>query len=356
MKTEIAVVGGGPAGLAAALALAKVGRDVCVLERNDWPQDRACGEGILPDGLAHLQALGVNPVGMPIEGIEYHDTRIGSFRGIFGHKPALGVRRTVLSEALHSACSTQVDLRPHQAVNGMSKIDTGWRLETAQGSMDARYVVVADGPRSALREQLGLTGKPPMNVDRLGWRQHLNIEPPSPYVEVHWGMGFEAYLTPVGPKQLGVALLWRQGVEIPKGPSRLWRWLDRFDGLRGRFDGAEPSSAGRGIGRMAVSARRSTFEDGCFVGDALAFFDGISGEGLSAGFAQASLLASAFESGIPNGAVPGLERQLWATLRSKRRLTHLLLLLHKHPTLRKFVFALFRRQPQLFGWALNRSV
>ena len=84
-----------------------------------------------------------------------------------------------------------------------------------------------------------------MNVDRLGWRQHLNIEPPSPYVEVHWGMGYEAYLTPVGPKQLGVALLWRQGVEIPKGPSRLWRWLDRFDGLRGRFDGAEPSSAGR---------------------------------------------------------------------------------------------------------------
>ena len=81
MKTEIAVVGGGPAGLASALALAKAGREVCVLERANWPQDRACGEGILPDGLAHLRALGVEPEGMPINGIEYYDERAGRFVG-----------------------------------------------------------------------------------------------------------------------------------------------------------------------------------------------------------------------------------------------------------------------------------
>ena len=356
MKTEIAVVGGGPAGLASALALAKAGREVCVLERANWPQDRACGEGILPDGLAHLRALGVEPEGMPINGIEYYDERVGSFRGVFGGKPALGVRRTTLSRALHAACEDRVQLHSDAPVRVMTKRARGWRLTTGAGDVDADFVILADGPRSSLREQLGLTGKPPMRVNRLGWRQHLRVEPPSAFVEVHWGMGFEAYLTPVGPKQLGVAMLWREGVELPKGNERLWRWLDRFEGLRGRFDGVEPASVGRGIGRMAVSARRSTFEDGCFVGDALAFFDGISGEGLSAGFAQAHIIAQALGQGVPSGRVPGLERALWATLSSKRRLTQLLLLLHKHPSLRRVVFHLFRRQPGLFSWALNQSV
>ena len=68
-------------------------------------------------------------------------------------------------------------------------------------------------------------------------------------------MGFEAYLTPVGPKQLGVAMLWREGVELPKGNERLWRWLDRFEGLRGRFDGVEPASVGGGS--VAWRSRRA---------------------------------------------------------------------------------------------------
>jgi flavin-dependent dehydrogenase len=356
MKTEIAVVGGGPAGLAAALALSQVGRQVHVFERADWPQDRACGEGILPDGLKHLQALGVTPKGMPLHGIEYHDARVGSFRGVFGEDPALGVRRTVLSSALVDACNAGVELHANCGVSEMKKTDQGWRLDTALGHVEAEFVVVADGPRSVLREQLGMTGKPPMNVDRLGWRQHLRIRPPSAFVEVHWGMGCEAYLTPVSEDELGVALLWREGFDVPKGKDRLWRWLDHFDGLKGRFDGAETASSGRGIGRMAVSASRATFDSGCFVGDALAFFDGISGEGLSAGFAQARILAQTLESGIAGGRVAGLEAALWRTLSSKRRLTHLLLQLHQRPTLRKRVFSVFIRKPQLFSWALNRAV
>ena len=106
-------------------------------------------------------------------------------------------------------------------------------------------MILADGPRSSLREQLGLTGKPPMRVHRLGWRQHLRVEPPSAFVEVHWGMGFEAYLTPVGPKQLGVAMLWREGVELPRGTSDSGAgWI----ALRGCVDGSTASSRRAWVG------------------------------------------------------------------------------------------------------------
>jgi flavin-dependent dehydrogenase len=68
---DLLVVGGGPGGLATALHARRHGLSVIVAEPRPDPIDKACGEGLMPGGLAELASLGVDPAGMPFRGIAY---------------------------------------------------------------------------------------------------------------------------------------------------------------------------------------------------------------------------------------------------------------------------------------------
>lgn len=56
---EIVVAGGGPAGLAVAIRAREQGSSVIVVDARRPPIDKACGEGIMPNGVALLDRLGV---------------------------------------------------------------------------------------------------------------------------------------------------------------------------------------------------------------------------------------------------------------------------------------------------------
>ena len=99
---DLLVVGGGPAGLATAIHGARAGLHVVVAERRGGAIDKACGEGLMPHTLRHLQGLAVHPLGKPIRGISYRDgTR--HVEAKFRRGTGRGVRRTVLHGALLDA-------------------------------------------------------------------------------------------------------------------------------------------------------------------------------------------------------------------------------------------------------------
>jgi flavin-dependent dehydrogenase len=60
---DVLVAGGGPAGLTTALYGAQAGLDVVVIEKRSGTIDKACGEGLMPHSMAHLNRLGVDPPG-----------------------------------------------------------------------------------------------------------------------------------------------------------------------------------------------------------------------------------------------------------------------------------------------------
>src|SRR5688500_391434 len=56
---DVLVIGAGPAGAAAAWALARAGRHVALVDRETFPRDKTCGDGLIPDSLGALDAMGV---------------------------------------------------------------------------------------------------------------------------------------------------------------------------------------------------------------------------------------------------------------------------------------------------------
>src|SRR5271155_4802085 len=100
--TDLFIVGGGPAGVATAIAARNRGLTVTVADARKPPLDKACGEGLLPDGVAALAELGVH-VGagdaVALRGLRLvADGTIAE--GRFGDRCALGIRRTVLHQIL----------------------------------------------------------------------------------------------------------------------------------------------------------------------------------------------------------------------------------------------------------------
>src|SRR3954451_12756607 len=100
--TDLCVIGGGPAGLATAIAARRRGLDVTLADCAVPPIDKACGEGIMPDGLAAARSLGLDLTGaqgQTFRGIRFCDSK-SSAEADFPHGPGLGLRRTALHQLM----------------------------------------------------------------------------------------------------------------------------------------------------------------------------------------------------------------------------------------------------------------
>ena len=212
LRTDAVVVGGGPAGLAAALALRQQGLDVAVLERQAATIDKACGEGLLPSGVTALARLGVqvSEEALPFRGIRFkgHGRTVEARFPTFG----LGVRRTILHRLLRTAAE-QAGVRLYWHCRGVTLADGGVISENL--SVSANWVIAADGQKSTIRKAAGLDVDSIPSV-RYGFRRHFAVRPWTDVVEVHWARDCQAYITPINEFEVGVAVLTR--------PSRNCGW------------------------------------------------------------------------------------------------------------------------------------
>jgi flavin-dependent dehydrogenase len=309
-----------------------------VLERRRFPIDKPCGEGLMPGGVRLLEAMGARiEKSRPFEGIRYIDGRnVAEARFRDGH--GLGVRRTELSRALLArARELGVEVMEETRVESVIPWRDGATVACTGGSLDASWVVVADGLGSLV------PGNAPRGMRRYGFRRHYRIAPWSNFVEVHWGEGAEAYVTPVGEEEVGVAVLWHE-----RAPS--WEaMLSRFGRLAECLRGASAISSIQGAGPFRRRPRRVTAGRLALVGDASGYVDAITGEGIAIAFECAQALALSLKQG-------GLASYATAHRRAMRRYrgtTEVVLALASFPWLRRGVVSALAGRSVLFELLLG---
>ena len=336
-STDVFVVGGGPAGLAMAIAARQRGLRVTVADGMRPPIDKACGEGLMPDGLAALERLGLQlPLSEahPFRGIRFLSQSLSADAlfpdGGFG----LAARRTVLHRVMaERAAQVGADLLWGAPVTGINADG----VQVGKAFIRARWIIGADGSNSRVRRwaRLDRSYRPRL---RYAFRRHYRVAPWTDHMEVHWGIRCQGYATGVSDDQVCVAL-------ASNDPNlRLDDGLKELPFLSARLLHAETVTSEKGAVTGNRRLKRVWHENIALIGDAAGTVDAITGEGLGLAFSQAVALAHCIEKGDLTPYQRIHDRLALRPLLMAR----LMLTLDRRPGLQDRTISVFQGRPEIF--------
>jgi flavin-dependent dehydrogenase len=335
-STDVFVIGGGPAGLAAAIAARQQGFRVMVADGANPPIDKPCGEGLMPDGMTALDRLGItfrSKECHPLRGVRFLASGLTA-DAEFPARCGLGVRRTTLHRIMNErAQSLGIEFLWRTPVTAISteSVCLGNRR------IDAKWIIGADGGNSRVRRWANLDAYYRKDF-RYAFRRHYRITPWSDRMEIYWGDRCQIYVAAVSDEQICVGLMSHDS------KLRLDEALGGFPELDARVRSAGAASAERGELSVTRKLKRVCRANVALIGDASGTVDAVTGEGLSLAFGQALSLADCLR-----------EDNLDRYQREHRRLAvrpllmaKLMLTLDGRPGLQRRTLQVFRRRPEIF--------
>ena len=337
VKYDVAIAGGGPAGLAGAIAARKKGLSVAVFEgvAPTTAIDKCCGEGLMPDALDALAELGVElDGGMPVAGVRFIECGHAA-EARFLNQTGAGVRRTMLhSTLMEHAREAGVELFLGRPVRGLAR----GGILAGDETVACRWIVGADGSQSAMRRSAGLESPIPC-PRRFGLRRHFRIEPWTDLVEAYWAHGVQAFVTPVGENEVDVAML------TSDSQLRYPNALRLFPELQARLEGAEATSNVRGAVTASRRLDRVTTGSLALLGDASGSVDSVTGLGLCMSFQQAVALAEA----LAREDLSLYEAQHHRLAKRPRAMESVMLAMDQRDTLRRRAIRTLEAEPAHFS-------
>ncbi len=337
-SVDVFVVGGGPAGLVAAIAARQQGLSVMLADSSDHPIDKPCGEGLVPETQIALAKLNIHipkEVGFRFRGIRFlrEQTQVSAE---YPYSEGVGIRRTLLHELLVTkAEECGVEMRWKTPVTGIDA--AGVELKTAK--VFARWIVGADGSGSRVRRWSGLEAAS-HRQERFASRRHYRVKPWSEFMEIYWGPRAQGYVTPISNEEVCVVILAEKQQDA--------NFAESFDGLPElgkRLANAELGSRERGAVTAMHRLRCVTRGNVALVGDASGSVDAITGEGLRLAFCQALTLAECLKCGDLS-EYHHFHRQLF---RRPTMMGNLMLLMSRNPTVGDRAIKSLASTPGLFS-------
>lgn len=314
LRTDVLVVGAGPAGSAAAAWAARSGADVVLADAAVFPRDKTCGDGLTPRAIGELERLGLRPwvrshtVNQGLRAHGFGQTLHLPWPG--GHLPEWGsaIARTELDDHLRTTAleAGAVALDGARAVDVRRAGDRVSAVVFKDGrEVECRRLVVADGVRSPLGKVLGREWHRDTVYGVAGRCYVKSTRADDPWISSHLELRGEqgeilsgyGWIFPLGAGA-GEVNLGAGTLATAKRPTDVAiKPLMRLyaDGLREEFGLGEelrmPTSA---LLPMGGAVSNVAGRNWALIGDAAACVNPLNGEGIDYGLETGRLVAELF--------------------------------------------------------------
>lgn len=351
---DLIIIGGGPAGTAAAITAARNGARVLLLEQGRLPRHKVCGEFVSSESLALLRSLLAADTVVLEQAPKIATARLfldgRRLRGPVS-PAAASIPRYELDAALWRAAETAgIDARMQTPVRKLSGSGP-FVVETSQGAFQARSVINAAGRWSSLSPRLASAAQNKW----LGIKAHFHELSPPPSVDLYFFDGGYCGVQPVGPDRINVSAMVRAG-----SATTLEGVLELQGDLRTRSLNWQPASAPVSTSPLLFRSPEPLRDGTLLAGDAAGFVDPFVGDGIAlalrAGTAAAQALLPFWRGQISLPAAglayrQNYEQNFLPIFRNAARLRRLLSL----PALVRAPFVSFLQHTGLPGFVVRAT-
>lgn len=320
---DVAIIGGGPAGTAAAVEARRLGLRAGIWDRNRFPRDKVCGEFISPAALPLLQTEIPQAAakGEPIFRAGFVSAG-GLSRTFHLPRPALGLSRRLLDDALWKAAQAAgVEAHAGESILKAGKGVSGWEIECESGSVRrTRSLIIACGRWWRIG---GLSS--PARHERAeraaGWvgaKAHFAGIASCGKVEMYFFRGGYCGLAPVEDGGCNVCCLVRRELmreHSARGIRDFSAWLVKLachPALEARLRGAEQISPIVTTAPVYLARGKAAEGGALLAGDASGFLDPFTGEGISMAMHSGRLAAQAIARSLSAGTGGEQAAELYA--------------------------------------------